>query len=55
LSAKLGCPIALNRENYKKEKADRIIVCLPDRRLEEGKVLSNEELSRIGVKFWLVK
>ena len=55
LSAKLGCDIPLNRENYKKEKDDRIIVCLPDTRLKEGEVLSKEELSRINVKFWLIK
>ena len=55
LSVKLGCPVPLNRENYKKEKDDRIIVCLPNKRLEEGKILSAEELSQIEVKFWLIK
>ena len=55
LSAKLGCKVEFNRENYKKEKDDRIIVCLPNKRLEEGKVLSREELSQINVKFWLIK
>ena len=55
LSAKLGCLVPLNRENYKKEKDDRIIVCLPSKRLEEGKVLSLEELEQIDIKFWVIK
>ena len=55
LSAKLGVEIKLNRENYKKEKGDAIIVCLPNKRLEEGKVLSLEELNQIDIKFWVIK
>ena len=55
LSAKLGFNVPLNRENYKKEKEDRIIVCLPFQRLEDGQILSIEELNRINVKFWLIK
>jgi hypothetical protein len=55
LSAKLGCNVSFNRENYKKEKDDRIIVCLPAQRLDEGQILSVEELNRINVKFWLIK
>lgn len=55
LSAKLGVKVELNRENYKKEKEDRIIVCLPSKRLEEGKVLSLEELEQIDIKFWVIK
>ena len=54
LTAKLGREIKFNRENYKKEKEDRIIVCLPTSRLEEGKVLSREELDKTLVKFWLI-
>ena len=55
LSAKLDVEIKLNRENYKKEKNDAIIVCLPSKRLEEGKVLSLEELEQIDIKFWVIK
>ena len=55
LSAKLGIDIKLNRENYKKEKDDSIIVCLPSKRLDEGKVLTVEELKQFDVKFWIIK
>lgn len=55
LSAKLGIEVKYNRENYKKEKNDQIIVCLPSRRLDEGQVLSLDELNQIDVKFWLIK
>ena len=55
LSTKLGYPVPFNRDNYKKEKDDKIIVCLPNKRLEEGQVLSKEELSQIDVRFWLIK
>ena len=55
LSVKLGREVPYNRENYKKEKEDRIIVCLPFQRLEDGQILSIEELNRINVKFWLIK
>ncbi len=55
LSAKLGIPVEANRINYVKQKDDRIIVCLPTQRLEEGKILTLEELNKIEVKFWLVR
>ena len=55
LSAKLGIPVEANRINYVKQKGDRIIVCLPAQRLEEGKILTLEELNKIEIKFWLVK
>jgi hypothetical protein len=55
LSAKLNVEVKLNRENYKKEKDDIVIVCLPSKRLEEGKVLSLEELNQIDIKFWIIK
>ncbi len=55
LSVKLELEVPYNRENYRKEKDDRIIVCLPNKRLEEGKILSVEELLQIDVKFWLIK
>ncbi|MHB1679981.1 MAG: STIV orfB116 family protein [bacterium] len=55
LSAKLGIPVLTNRINYIKQKNDQIIVCLPSQRLEEGKVLTLEELNQIEIKFWLVK
>ncbi len=55
LTAKLGVEIKYNRENYIKKKDDRIIVCLPNRRLDEGQVLTQEELQKTDVKFWLVQ
>jgi hypothetical protein len=55
LTAKLGIEIKYNRENYAKKKDDRIIVCLPNRRLDEGQVLSQEELEKINIKFWIVQ
>ena len=54
LSAKLGVKIELNRENYKKERTDSLIVCLPSKRLDEGQVLSKEELEKIDIKFWII-
>ncbi len=55
LTAKLGVEIKYNRENYTRKKDDRIIVCLPSKRLEEGKVLTLEELEQIDIKFWVIK
>ena len=55
LSAKLGIDIKLNRENFKKEKDDSIIVCLPSKRLDEGTVLTLDELNQIDIKFWIIK
>ena len=55
LSAKLGVEIKMNRENYKKESDDSIIVCLPSKRLDEGKVLTLDELNQIDIKFWIIK
>ncbi len=55
LSAKLGIDVEVNRINYIKQHYDQIIVCLPTQRLEEGKILSLEELNKIDVKFRLVK
>lgn len=55
LTAKLGVEIKYNRENYTRKKDDRIIVCLPNKRLDEGQVLTEEELSKIDIKFWIVQ
>lgn len=55
LSAKFGIPVDANRINYVKQKNDLIILCLPSKRLEEGQVLSAEELEKFDIKFWLVK
>jgi hypothetical protein len=54
LTVKLGMEIKYNRENYKKEKDDTILVCMVNKRLDEGQVLSKEELENINIKFWLV-
>lgn len=55
ISAKLGVEVPYNRENYKLKKRDLMFVCLPNQRLEEGKVLSEEELKKIDMRFWLVQ
>ncbi len=55
LTAKLGVEIKYNRENYIKRKDDRIIVCLPNKRLDEGQVLTRAEIEKLDIKFWLVQ
>ncbi|MHB1702856.1 MAG: STIV orfB116 family protein [bacterium] len=55
LSVKLHIPVSVNRINYIKQKDDQIIVATPAKRLEEGKVLTLDELKQIDVKFRLVK
>ena len=55
LTAKLGFNINYNRENYKKEKDDQIVVCLPNSRLNEGQTLTREELEAFKITYWLVK
>ena len=55
LTAKLGFNINYNRENYKKGNEDQIIVCLPSSRLNEGQILTKEELENFKITYWLVK
>jgi hypothetical protein len=55
LSAKLDIPVSVNRINYVKQKGDQIIVATPLIRLEEGKVLTADEIKAIEIKFWLIK
>jgi len=55
LSVRLSIVVPVNRINYVKKKDDQIIVATAQRRLEEGKVLSLDELKAIPIKFMLVK
>jgi hypothetical protein len=55
LSVKLGTQIPVNRVNYKLKEGDSLIICLPTQRLEEGKILTKDELESIEVKFWLAE
>jgi hypothetical protein len=54
LNAKLGLSLKFNRENYKMNN-DKMIISLPATRLEEGKVLSKEELEAIKINYWLIE
>jgi hypothetical protein len=51
----LGVEVPFNRVPIKLQKKDRLIVFQLLTRLEEGKVLSDEELMRLPYKFYVVE
>lgn len=52
----LGIEVPANRTNYTFQVGDALIVGVPNTpRLPEGKVLSKEELEKLGIQWWLVK
>jgi len=55
LSSLLDTHIPFNRTNVKLQKGDVIIVFQLMQRLEEGKVLSKEELQNLAYKFYIVE
>jgi len=55
LSNLLDMKIEMNRINVKLQKDDVIIVFQLMQRLEEGKVLSKEELQNLSYKFYVVE
>jgi len=55
LSKRLCVQINCNREDYKLKSNDVLIVATLGKRLEEGKVLTQEELTQFPVQYWVVK
>jgi len=55
LSALLGLDVEVRREQVKLQKNDTCIVFQLQVRLEEGKILSEEELQTLPYKFYVVK
>ncbi|BER92711.1 STIV orfB116 family protein [Atrimonas thermophila] len=52
----LGIDVPVNRVNYTFSCGDKLFVGVPNTpRLPEGKVLSKEELEKLGIQWWLVK
>jgi hypothetical protein len=55
LSQILGFPVAENRVNYIAEDGDIIAVFVPGVRLEEGKILSTDELANFPGRYFFVR
>jgi hypothetical protein len=55
LSKRLCVQIDCNRQEYKLKSNDVLIVVTLGKRLEEGKVLTQEELIQFPVQYWVVK
>lgn len=55
MSLKLGIEVPVNRVQVKLKKNDVIIVFQLLKRLEEGKVLSKEEIEKVPAKWFLVE
>jgi hypothetical protein len=55
LSQILGINIEMNRIQIKLQENDEIIIFQLQTRLEEGKVLSEDELKQLQYKFYLIK
>jgi len=55
LSALLGVDISFNRLPIKLQKGDKVLVFQLLTRLEEGRILSDEELRQLQYKFFVVE
>jgi len=55
LSIRLGVDIPANKAGYIMQKDDQVIVAMPQRYIEEGKVLSLDEIREIPIKYMLIK
>jgi len=53
-SAQLDVDVVANRENYTMVKDDILLVGALGKRLEEGKILSVEELQSFPIQWWMV-
>jgi len=55
ISQVLGREIQVNRVQYKLKAGDILYVCVVKQRLEEGRVLKEEELKKVEIDWWKIQ